>query len=184
MIVLSKRTKQFILACLVPIGILLGMTIIPIYTLVTGEEIILRTIPVDPTDLFRGDYVVLRYEAEEIQSSLVEKEVRTELDNGRYDLEVYVSLEYKDGTHAPTRVSLNKPLSGLYLKGELSYIGPSWNGVVDGGEVAYISYSLDKYFVEDNTGIELEEASRNGNILAKVKVKRGYAVLTDLSIVN
>ncbi|SEM97042.1 Uncharacterized membrane-anchored protein [Mesobacillus persicus] len=181
---MSKRSKQFILACLVPIGILLGMTITPIYTLITGDEIILRTIPVDPTDLFRGDYVVLRYEAEEVPSSLLEKEVRTELDIGRYDLEVYVSLDYKNGTHAPSSVSLNRPDSGLYLKGELSYIGPSWNGGVEGAEVAYISYSLDKYFVEDNTGLDLEEASRHGNILAKVKVKNGYAFLTDVSIVR
>ncbi|WP_404330981.1 GDYXXLXY domain-containing protein [Mesobacillus maritimus] len=181
---MSKRAKQIILACLVPIGILIGMTVTPLYTLMTGEEITLRTIPVDPTDLFRGDYVVLRYEAEEIPSSLISKEVRTELDNGWYDTEVYVPLEFKDGVHTPTEVVLTKPDTGLYLKGKLNYIGPSWNGGVEGREVANITYSLDKYFVEDNTGLDLEEASRNGNILAKVKVKKGYAYLVDLTIVK
>jgi uncharacterized membrane-anchored protein len=181
---MSKRAKQIIFACLVPIGILIGMTVTPLYTLITGEEIILRTIPVDPTDLFRGDYVVLRYEAEEIPISLISKEVQTKIENGRYDTEVYVTLKLKEGVHTPTEVVLTKPDTDLYLKGNLNYIGPSWDGGNEEREVAYITYSLDKYFVEDNTGLELEEASRNGNILAKVKVKNGYAYLVDLTTVN
>jgi uncharacterized membrane-anchored protein len=181
---MSKHAKQIILACLVPIGILIGMTVTPLNTLMTGEEIILRTIPVDPTDLFRGDYVVLRYEAEEIPSSLISEEIRTEIDNGRYDTQVYIPLELKEGVHTPTEVRLTKPATDLYLKGKLDYIGPSWEGEIEGEEVAYISYSLDKYFVEDNTGLDLEEASSNGNILAKVKVKNGYAYLVDLEIVK
>jgi uncharacterized membrane-anchored protein len=181
---MSKRAKQIILACLVPIGILIGMTVTPLYTLMTGQEILLRTIPVDPTDLFRGDYVVLRYEAEEIPTSLISKEVQNKIENGRDGTEVYVTLEVKEGVHTPTEVVLTKPDTGLYLKGNLNYIGPSWDGGNEEREVAYITYSLDKYFVEDNTGLELEEASRNGNILAKVKVKNGYAYLVDLTIVK
>jgi len=181
---MSKHAKQIILACLVPVGILIGMTVTPLYTLLTGEEITLRTIPVDPTDLFRGDYVVLRYEAEEIPIALIPDEIRDEVDSGRYDIEVYVPLEFKDGVHTPTEVVLTKPDTDLYLKGKLNYLGPTWDDRVEGEEVAYISYSLDKYFVEDNTGLDLEEASRNGNILAKVKVKNGYAYLVDLTIVN
>ena len=179
---MSKRAKQLILACLFPVVILLGMTITPVYTLVNGEEIILRTVPVDPTDLFRGDYVTLRYEVEEVPSTLVENAVRFELEQGRSGVEVYVQLELKDGVHVPTKVSLTKPASGLYLQGRMDYISKSWAGNVEGEEVAYIRYSLDKYFVEDNTGLELEEASAKGNILANVKVKNGYAYLVDLTV--
>lgn len=181
---MSKRVKQLILACLLPIVILIGMTVTPLYTLMTGEEITLRTIPVDPTDLFRGDYVVLRYEAEEIPVSLISNEIRAKLDNGQYDLNVYVVLEEQDGIHIPTEVRLTKPDTPLFLKGTLNYIGPTWDGSVEGEEVAFLSYSLDKYFVEDNTGLDLEEASQNGDILAKVKVKNGYAYLVDIMIVK
>jgi uncharacterized membrane-anchored protein len=52
---------------------------------------------------------------------------------------------------------------------------------MNGNEVAYIKYSMDKYFVEDNTGAAWEKASKNGEILAKVKVKNGYAILTDIT---
>ena len=32
------------------------------WTLITGETILLHVIPVDPRDLFRGDYVILAYD--------------------------------------------------------------------------------------------------------------------------
>ncbi|WP_121609943.1 GDYXXLXY domain-containing protein [Mesobacillus foraminis] len=176
---MPRRTKQFILACLLPIVILLGMTVTPLYTLLAGEEITLKTVPVDPTDLFRGDYVILQYEAEEIQAQLLEKEVRTKLEKGESNFEVYVPLKLDEGAHVPTKVSFEKPTSGVYLKGRVQYVTAGRDSIE---EVAYVEYSLDKYFVEENTGLELEEASASGNLLAKVKVKNGYAYLVDLSI--
>lgn len=153
------------------------MTVTPLYTLLYGKEIILQTIPVDPSDVFRGDYVTLRYEAEEVPRGMVEKDVITELEKGRYDVTVYVSLEKKNGVHTPIKVAFQKPKAGIYLKGKLNYIGPNR----EQNEVAYIRYSLDKYFVEDNTGLEWEKASNQGEILAKVKVQNGYAYLVDIT---
>ena len=40
----------------------LAMMVRPLMTLTTGETILLRVVPVDPRDLFRGDYVILSYE--------------------------------------------------------------------------------------------------------------------------
>ncbi|MDR7001259.1 GDYXXLXY domain-containing protein [Neobacillus niacini] len=173
----QTRGKQLVFASLVPIVILLGMCFTPLYTLMTGKEIILQTIPVDPSDLFRGDYVTLRYEAEEVPKELVEAEVLDELKDGRGEIKVYVTLVKKNGIDTPVKVSLVKPEAGtLYLKGTLDYIGDNR----DQKEVAFIQYSLDKYFVEDNTGTDWEAASTKGKILAKVKVKNGYAILTGI----
>ncbi|OIK16495.1 hypothetical protein BIV60_04265 [Bacillus sp. MUM 116] len=173
----QTRGKQLIWACLVPVVILLGMCFTPIYTLMTGEEIILQTNPVDPSDLFRGDYVTLRYEAEEVPKKLVEKEVLNELKVGRGEIKVYVTLEKKNGIDTPVKVALVKPPAGtVYLNGTLDYIGENQ----DQNEVAFIQYSLDKYFVEDNTGTDWETASTKGEILAKAKVKNGYAILTGI----
>jgi uncharacterized membrane-anchored protein len=172
----NKRTKQLILAFAVPVIILVGMSLTPLFTILLGEEIILQTVPVDPTDLFRGDYVILRYEAEEVSKSLVDKDVVTELETGRHDLKVYVLLEKKNGIHTPTNVTLKRTEEGVYLKGKLKYLRT--NNKQE--QVAYIEYSLDKYFLEDNTGHEWEKASAQGEILAKVKVKNGYAYLIDI----
>jgi uncharacterized membrane-anchored protein len=173
---MTKRSKHLLLACSIPVLILLGMTVTPLYTLIKGDEILLQTVPVDPSNLFRGDYVALQYEAEEIPRDLVEKDVISEIEAGEYDLTVYVLLEKKNGIHTPVKVSHNKPKNGIYLKGKLEYLGSN----EDQKSVAHLTYSLDKYFLEDNTGLEWEEASSKGEILAKVKVKNGYAYLVDI----
>lgn len=174
---MSKRAKHFILACSVPVLILLGMCVKPLYTLVTGEEIVLQTRPVDPSDPFRGDYVNLSYEAEHVPLELIDSAVVRKVQNGSGQATVYVLLKKKAGIHTPIKVSLNKPDNGIYLKGQVDYIGQNEAQK----NVAFIQYSLDKYFVEDNTGVNLEKASAKGNLLAKVKVKNGYAYLTGIS---
>ena len=50
-----------------------------VQTLITGDLIILRTVPVDPRSLFRGDFVRLRYEI----TRLAVDEVSFELDDFR-----------------------------------------------------------------------------------------------------
>lgn len=170
--------KQLIAACSVPVLILLGMCFTPVYTLAMGEEIMLQTIPVDPSDLFRGDYVTLRYEAEEIPKQLVEDSVMKEMETRWGALTVYVHLVEKNGIHTPSKVTLNKPTKGVYLTGKLDYLGTN----IKQEQVAYIQYNLDKYYVEDNTGTEWELASTQGQILAKIKVNNGYAILTDIEM--
>lgn len=54
------------LAIFVPIAILLGMIVPPLYTVAVGEPFKLRMEPVDPTDAFRGDYIQVNLEAETV----------------------------------------------------------------------------------------------------------------------
>jgi uncharacterized membrane-anchored protein len=181
---MNKRSKSLLLACLVPVLILLGMTAIPLYTIFNGEEITLQTVPVDPSDVFRGDYVSLRYEAEEVPVKLLEKAVLDKSKND-YGFRVYVSLKEKDGVYTPAKVTLEKPDTGIYLKGKMGYIGTKWDPFTQKesiDNVAFVEYSLDKYFVEDNTGLKWEQASSKGEILATVKIFKGYAYLTEIKI--
>ncbi|WP_144555373.1 GDYXXLXY domain-containing protein [Bacillus sp. X1(2014)] len=173
---MNKRAKQLVLACCVPVLILLGMCVKPLYTLLTGEEMILQTKPLDPSDVFRGDYVTLQYEAEEVPIKLVEPSVVTRLQDRGGEFEVYVLMEEKNGVHTPIKVTLTKPDKGEFLNGTISYIDKDNQGQ----EIAFISYDLDNYYLEDNTGTEWEKASAKGEILAKLKVNNGYAILTDI----
>jgi len=175
---MNSRSKQLLLACLVPVLILLSMCVTPVYTLFNGKEIILQTMPVDPSDLFRGDYVTLRYEAEEVPKRLVEKDVVEKRQDGWGELEVYVLLEEKSGIYIPAKVTLEEPDKGIYLKGKLNYIDKN----NEGQEIASIGYSLDKYYLEDNTGKDWEKASTQGKILAKIKVNNGYGILTNIEM--
>jgi len=174
---MNKQAKQLVLACCVPVLILIGMCVMPLFTLLTGEEMILQTKPVDPSDVFRGDYVTLRYEAEEVPINLVEQSVLTRLQDRGGEFDVYVLMEKKNGVDTPTKVTLSKPDKGEFLSGTFSYTDKDNKGQ----EIAIIRYGLDNYYVEDNTGTEWEKASAKGEILAKVKVNNGYAILTDIT---
>lgn len=174
---MNKRAKQLVLACSLPVLILLGLCITPIYTMLTGEEMILQTKPLDPSDPFRGDYVTLRYEAEEVPVGLVDKAVVTRLQNQGGQFDVYVLMEKKKGVHTPTRVTLEKPEKGIFLKATINYTDKDNQGQ----DIAFLDYNLDNYYLEDNTGTEWEKASAKGEILAKLKVNNGYAVLTDIT---
>ena len=174
---MNKRAKQLVLACSLPVLILLGMCVMPLYTLLTGEEMILQTKPLDPSDVFRGDYVSLRFEAEEVPINLVDKEVATRLQKQGGEFTVYVRMEKKNGVHTPINVTLSKPNKGEFLNGTISYIDKDNQGQ----EIAFIRYDVDNYYLEDNTGTKWENASAKGEILAKLKVNNGYAILTDIS---
>lgn len=174
---MSKQTRNIFLAAIFPVLILLGMTVKPLLTITTGQEIILETKPVDPTDLFRGDYVTLSYKIEEIEAKLLDKKVVEKHSEKGYNLPVYVLLKEANGVYSPVSVMIEKPAEGIYLKGTLRYIDSHFN---TGNKTAFIDYSLDRYFLEENTGLPWEEMARNGNIIAKVKVRNGYAILTGI----
>ncbi|MFJ7727419.1 GDYXXLXY domain-containing protein [Neobacillus sp. NPDC097160] len=173
---MNKRARQLILGCLVPVLILLGMCFKPVYTLLTGEVIKLQTKPVDPTDLFRGDYVALRYEAEDVPIQFVEEAVVSKLGNSWGEIEVYVLFEEKNGVHIPLKVTLRKPAKGIFLKGTLIL----YDKTNSGKEFVLIKYGLEKYYVKDNTGTEWEKASEKGKIVAKIKVNNGYGIITGI----
>ncbi|ABO50354.1 hypothetical protein Dred_1829 [Desulforamulus reducens MI-1] len=130
--------------------------------------------PYDPRDLLRGDHVILKYQISEIPVSMLPSELReTERDSFE---EVYVLLK-KNGNHYDfNNVKLYKPDTGYYLKGKLQYFSKNQRDQ----EVAHIDYSLDKFFVPENTGMELEDKSHRGELTARVKILNGYAYLINV----
>ncbi len=60
---LKARERKILLATVVAqLAILLGMIALRAAPLVTGQTVLVRVAPVDPRDLFRGDYVILSYD--------------------------------------------------------------------------------------------------------------------------
>jgi len=53
---------KFIIFVLLQVALLIGIITYRQYWVATGEKVLLRTAPVDPRDIFRGDYVSLRYD--------------------------------------------------------------------------------------------------------------------------
>ncbi len=85
------------------------------YWLATGERVLLRTVPVDPRDIFRGDFVRLSYDISTLDLDRLEGEdkfVRNE--------SVYVALRKNaDGTFSPTATLDAPPQGERFIKGRV-----------------------------------------------------------------
>ena len=64
-----NKKNLFVIIAIFWLVIIGGFVAYKEFTLKTGDEILLKTLPVDPRDLFRGDYVILRYEIGTINAS-------------------------------------------------------------------------------------------------------------------
>lgn len=85
------------------------------YWIATGDKVVLKTTPIDPRDLFRGDYVNLTYEITNLD--LDSQSQKPEFLPGR---PIYVNLETAaDGASAAASVSKEEPASGRFIQGRV-----------------------------------------------------------------
>ena len=163
------KKKIFILLGLFWIIIIGGFIGFKEYTLRTGQEVLLKTVPIDPRDLFRGDYVVLRYDISTIDSGSVVLE-RTDIKLGD---RVYVGLGFKERYAFAKNIYLTTPKDGLYIKGIVKN--------VSGGRLN-VEYGLESYFVPEGRGKEIEN-QRGKNVDVEVSIDRsGNSVIKSLLI--
>ncbi len=141
-----------ILAVILQLIVLAYMAAEREFILHRGSIIHLRTAPIDPRDLFRGDYVRLNYELSRIPTDTIKNaEGVEELKKGQ---KIYVTLkEGPNGLYERVEAHLHKPKTGLFLTGRSVYphrlsstTSPLW-----------INYGIEAYFVEQGKGREIEK---------------------------
>ena len=120
----------------------------------TGESVFLRTVPVDPRDLFRGDYVNLRYDV----NSVAADALRGEPDAYRKEdgSPVFAALEPMPGSDDLYRLDHltdQRPMNGPYLAGETVQDRSFWRPA----EGVAARYGIEKLFVEQGRGLEIED---------------------------
>lgn len=129
------------------------------YLATHGREIVLPTLPVDPRDLFRGDYVVLRYDISRHGMPLFRK---LDLANGQT---VYASLKLDGQRWTIEELALKKPARGLFLRGKIS------EAQKDKYQVTYgIQYGIESYFVPEGEGKKLEALREKKKLSAVINV--------------
>lgn len=136
-----------------------------LYTLSQGTEVNLKIVPVDPRDLFRGDYVILRYEISTLSKNLYMDPM--EISEGQT---VFVQLAEKDGYHIARRINRIEPEYGIYLRGKIKRITSS---------NMRIEYGIESYFVPEGTGRDLEREMRGGAVKVAID-RKGNAVIKEL----
>ena len=150
---IQRRERVLLmLAVTFQLGVLGSMIAQSGWTHLTDDTILFRVVPVDPRDMFRGDYVILRYEFSNISptgTDLYGAELA-----GR---EIYVTLVAdSDGRHwSATSAAFERPASGRYMKGKVA--GPG-----------NIEFGIESFFVQEGKGKDYEEARAARHLSAEV----------------
>ncbi|WP_292376228.1 GDYXXLXY domain-containing protein [Methanosarcina sp. UBA411] len=158
------------------------------YTLRTGTEVMLKTLPVDPRDLFRGDYVTLNYEI----STLDMEKFHAENSDFYYDEPVYLTLKLENGYGIPKEIYTTPPEDELYIKGKVKGVIYDWetdesSNMTEEATIKElrVDYGIESYFVPEGRGMEIEKAQQTGKTKVDAKViidKYGNAVIKSLLI--
>jgi uncharacterized membrane-anchored protein len=135
-----KKRKACLVAVVgLQVAIMCGTAIAPALTLSTGKTVTLQTKPVDPYDMFRGDYVHLRYDINDVI-------VTPPATNGA---DIYVAL-HKLGPYWSARTAAaSKP---TLMPGELCIKGKYFR------DYAQVHYGIEQVFVPEKTGRSAERA--------------------------
>jgi uncharacterized membrane-anchored protein len=123
-----------------------------------GKIIHLRTAPIDPRDMFRGDYVRLNYEISRIPvSKLIDTSGVDKLNKG--DKLYAVLKKGPNGLYELVGAGTNKPDGGVYLRGRI----PHKYQTLRSGSPIWVTYGIEAYFVQQGKGKKMERrrGSRN-----------------------
>jgi uncharacterized membrane-anchored protein len=129
-----------------------------VHLLTTGREIVLDVVPVDPRDLFRGDYVRLGYPAERVSAALFTEP------QGKRGTPVYVVLAQDGaGKWQPVRAQSTVP-TGLAQSEVViqATVGGQGTGTVD--------FGIGTYFVPENEGRKIEKEIAGKQVQIRVAV--------------
>ena len=147
--------------------VLAGMVVNAAIPLWTGTEIRVRTMPVDPRSIFRGNYARLRYEFATLPEGAL-----SEAGGVRNGEVVFVRLERGEGTeYEYAGVSLEPPSEGIFLRGRIAGHLP---------EYQVVRYGIEAFFAPKKKALGLEKDLRNGGIAVLMVDGRGQAALKDV----
>jgi uncharacterized membrane-anchored protein len=147
-----KQVWRILLGGLLMTAVIASMIGERVMILAQGREIVVAVEPVDPRDLFRGDYVRLSYGITRISREQVQDSGGHTQDSVR-DEPIYVVLKPQDGRYVLDFASLAKPEIAddrVVLKGR-------WSGYAS-QEFFFVRYGVERYFVPQGHGRHIEKA--------------------------
>ncbi len=179
---MKTSIKLIIIVALQSLAIL-AMVGMKLQTLRTGDQIILRTEPVDPRSLFRGDFVRLRYEI----TDLAVDEVSFELDDFRPGQTVHVRLREEGGIWGAVSVHGKRPEPSPDIKlirGRIAaartadsfpgrWENDRWINAYGPGAPMHtfiVYYGIEAYFIPEGTGRALERPPEGQTLTVRVAV--------------
>ncbi|HET7217614.1 MAG TPA: GDYXXLXY domain-containing protein [Vicinamibacterales bacterium] len=163
---MKSRGVAALMSGAVCLAILGGMIVVHAWPLWTGTSVLLPVVPIDPRDMFRGDYVRLSTPAERLTTragatTSVDRLAVTPVggDWAKRSVPppaVYVQLEptHANGEWRPVSVSLDPVAGAVNLRGRVRFDDTS-------SESLNVDYGLDRYYVQEGNGRAIEDAIRS-----------------------
>lgn len=170
---MMKRSYRLTIIVVLQILFLFNMIGFKYFTLYSGTPVLLKTAPVDPWDVFRGEFIRLDYEISRIKRYSVKDDLSIEKqDIGNKTL--YVVLEKKDKYWSAVSIHGTKPQlnsNQVFIKARPVYYDNS-------NDEYRLSYGIETFYVPEGEGKKLQLQS---NLDAVVKVDRfGNAVIENI----
>ena len=146
--------------------------------LANGTEIRLPVVPVDPRDFLRGDYVILSYPMSRLYAAQLGGD-----DDFTYSTPIFVELAREGDSWKPVALHKTAPEGVTSLRGTVTYYMQP-NGCTDVSCTEYtVEYNLEKFFVPEGEGLELEKLRNNQRLQVDVAVAgNGRAALKRLLV--
>ena len=137
-------------AVIFQLAVLVGMIVGKTVPFIGARTVLLQVVPVDPRDIFRGDYVTLGYDINRVSGG-----------NFRSGDTVYASIvPDADGRHFHASVfSSQRPGSGVFIQGTARGYGQA-------------TYGIESYYVQEGTGHDYEAAVRSKRLWAEIALDR------------
>ncbi len=164
-------------------GFLVWLVADRVSLLTAGREITLKVIPVDPRDLFRGDYVILGYELSPVSAAVTPAGMTpNDLYHGA---PVYVTITpdaTKGWTAAAIATSYPRDVKDgdAVLKGFVTGLSHDSKG---NPEKVHVRYGIESYFVPEGEGRAIEAKVREAKVEALIAVgPTGTAALKALLV--
>ena len=172
----SKLKRLFIVVIAIQIVFLFGLVGYRETILALGRTAVLRTVPVDPRDLFKGEYVTLRYEISTLGRTDVSQGSKRhrllgEISEGDT---VYVALSNIDGDDSSLDVQTGEPSgrTDLFIEGQVD---------TRNNDVITVEYGIEQYFVSEGRGLEIERAD---DVNVRIKITRSGIAVIDALIID
>ena len=148
------------------LAVLVGMVVSAQIPLWTGVEVRVRTVPVDPRSVFRGNYVRLRY-----PFSTLPEGAFAQGDAPRVGEVVHVRLVPGGaGIHRYAGVSFEPPSQGVFLRGRIAGVRPAYR----------VRFGLEAFFASKEVAVALEQDLRAGGVAVLKITAAGRAALQDV----
>ena len=172
---MSTRLRLILVAILLT-GALVVMVVNKQWILITGAEVVIEVVPVDPRSLFRGDFVRLRYKIGQLRY----EQVAGHKDFSRKET-VHVALRNEGAYWRAVGVYRDTPPPNpgdVIIRGKVVCAATSCLG----GDLV-LNYGIDRLFVPEGEGHAIEDAQRAGKVAAIIRIgSNGTAMIRGLLV--